>query len=295
MPVRDFEVTTPDGRTLMCQEGGALDGFPVFVHWGTPMGRMLYDAHVTQAEADGVRMISFDRPGYGGSTPKPGRTVADVVDDTASIADDLGIARFASWGISGGGPHVLACAALMPDRVTAVASVASVAPRGAEDLDWSAGMGEANIQEFDRAAEGREALTPLLDEWTNMITASPPGASFAGLESLISGPDKEALESDVGLFLDGNSKAALTSSSEGWVEDDLAFLEPWGFDLDGVRVPVLLWQGVHDLMVPPTHGRWLADRIPNVDARISDDDGHLTLITTRIPETHAWLRAQSSI
>jgi pimeloyl-ACP methyl ester carboxylesterase len=259
------------------------------------MGRSLYHAHVRDAEQDGIRLISFDRPGYGGSTPRPGRTVADIAQDTEAVADAVGAKRFATWGISGGGPHALACAALLPTRVTAAASLAAVAPWSVEGLDWYGGMGEDNIEEFGRALDGRDSLQPYIDENARAMLAAPVGSSFDALESLISGPDKEALATDVGRFLDTNTRAAVEDSSEGWIEDDLAFVEPWGFELESIHVPVLLWQGVHDLMVPPDHGRWLAERIPGVDARISEDDGHLTLITTRVPETHAWLLEKSGV
>lgn len=294
--MRDFDVTTPDGRTLACQEGGALDGFPVIVHWGTPMGRMLYDAHTRDAEERGIRLVSFDRPGYGGSSPRPDRTVADVAYDTEAVADSIGADRFATWGISGGGPHALACAALLPTRVTAAASLASVAPWGVEGLDFLDGMGEENVTEFGAADEGRDVLVPLLEEWRQMMVTSSSHNALEGFESLLSPPDLEvANDGEVGRFLSANSRLGLADSAEGWVEDDLAFTRPWGFEFERIRVPVLLWQGVQDFMVPPDHGRWLADRIPNVEAHISDDDGHLTLITSRVPDTHAWLLEKSGV
>lgn len=296
MDVRDFEVTTPDGRTLACQEGGALDGFPVLVHWGTPMGRMLFVDHVRDASERGIRLVSFDRPGYGGSSPLVDRTVADVAHDTELVANAIGAGRFGTWGISGGGPHALACAALLPTRVTAAASLAAVAPWGADGLDWYAGMGEDNVEEFGAALDGRDRLAPLLEDLRTQMLESDSKNAMEGFESLLSEPDKKAAAGgDIGRFLDANSRAGLAVSAEGWIEDDLAFTKPWGFEFDRIRVPVLLWQGVQDLMVPPDHGRWLAERIPNVDARISEEDGHLTLITSRVPETHQWLQQKSGI
>lgn len=296
MDVRDFEVTTPDGRTLACREGGAADGFPVIVHWGTPMGRMLFDDHARRAEEQRIRLVSFDRPGYGRSSPLPGRTVADMAQETALVADAIGAERFATWGISGGGPHVLACAALLPTRVTAAASLASVAPFEAEGLDWYAGMGEDNVKEFGAAVKGRDALQPMLEELRERLLTAQPDNALEGFESLLSPPDKEvATGTEVGRFMSANTKMALESSAEGWIEDNLAFVRPWGFRFDRIRVPVLLWQGVQDQMVPPDHGRWLAGRVPNVDARILEEDGHLTLVTTRIPETHEWLLEKSGI
>ena len=294
--MRDFEVTTPDGRTLACQEGGAPDGFPVIVHWGTPMGRTLYEAHVRDAEERGIRLVSFDRPGYGGSSPRPGRRVADMANETELIADAIGAMRFATWGISGGGPHALACAALLPTRVTAAASLAAVAPYEAEGLDFLAGMGEDNVEEFGAALEGRETLEPMLEKWRAEMVESDSDNALEGFESLLSEPDQAVASSgDVGRFLMANGKACLERSAEGWIEDDLAFTQPWGFEFERIRVPVLLLQGVQDLMVPPDHGRWLAGRIPNVEARISEEHGHLTLITAGVEEAHSWLLQKSGI
>ena len=140
-------VHTRDGRTLAVEDRGDAAGRPVVVHMGTPNSRHLYDRNVRDAAERGLRLIGYDRPGYGESSPQPGRTVADCADDVRAICAELGIDRLATWGISGGGPHVLACAALLPDLVTAVASLASPAPYGAEGLDYFAGMGQDNIDD----------------------------------------------------------------------------------------------------------------------------------------------------
>src|SRR5919201_1886109 len=157
------DVTTADGRTLRVHEAGRPEGPLVFVQQGTPMSGLLFDPHVQDAARRGIRLASYDRPGYGGSTPAPGRSVADAADDVRAIADALEADRFAVWGISGGGPHALACAALLSDRAVAVASLASVAPVDAEGLDWTAGMGELNLEEFAATRAGREALEDYLE------------------------------------------------------------------------------------------------------------------------------------
>jgi pimeloyl-ACP methyl ester carboxylesterase len=141
-------VQGPDGRTLAVEEAGDPAGRPVLIHNGTPNSRLIYAPVDADAKARGLRLISYDRPGYGGSSPHPGRTVADCAADVRAICATLGIDRLATWGISGGGPHVLACAALLPDLVVAAASLASPAPRGAEGLDWFAGMGQDNVDDF---------------------------------------------------------------------------------------------------------------------------------------------------
>src|SRR6201996_3090714 len=139
-------VPAPGGRVLAVEEAGAPGGLAVLVHNGTPNSRHLYGPNVRDAAARGLRLIGYDRPGYGGSSPQPGRTVADCAGDVRAICAELGIDRLATWGISGGGPHVLACAALLPDLVAAAASLASPAPYTAEGLDWFDGMGQSNVQ-----------------------------------------------------------------------------------------------------------------------------------------------------
>ena len=143
----DREVRTPKGRTLLVEEGGDRRGQPVLVLAGSPNSRHLFGQQLELAEKQGIRLIGYDRPGYGGSSPDPGRTVADVAADVCCLADTLGLEHFALWGISGGGPHALACAALLQGRAVAVASLASPAPFDAPGLDYFAGMGELNVED----------------------------------------------------------------------------------------------------------------------------------------------------
>jgi pimeloyl-ACP methyl ester carboxylesterase len=282
-------VTTPDGRSLEVFEAGNPAGPAVVAINGTPSCGAVYGPHAADAEARGLRLVSWSRPGYGASTPQPGRSVGTFADDAAAVADALGLDRFAVWGVSGGGPHALACAALLPDRVTAAASLAGVAPYEAEGLDWLAGMGEDNIEEFGATLEGRASLEPLL-EGHRAAFATVTGLDLREqLASLLSPVDAEVATAELADYLVANIQAALAPSVEGWAEDDLAFAEPWGFDLDAIAVPVLVWQGEEDRFVPPSHGRWLAEHIPGVEARISPEDGHLTLAQHRVPEVHAWL------
>jgi len=283
--VRD--VTTPDGRTLRVHEAGAADGPLVLVHQGTPMSGLLFEPHAIDAARRGVRLVAYDRPGYGGSTPAPGRSVADSVEDVRAIADALGAERLVVGGISGGGPHALACAALLPDRVAAVASLASVAPIDAEGLDWLAGMGELNLDEFAAARQGRAALEAYLEPQAR-ATVTAEGL-LEGLRSLLSDVDAAVLTGDLGDYLAASMREATQQGVAGWRDDDLAFDKPWGFSVEDIRVPVLLWHGEHDRFVPLTHGQWLAARIPDADARLSAEDGHLTLMQRRVPEVHEWL------
>jgi pimeloyl-ACP methyl ester carboxylesterase len=285
-------VQTPDGRELRVREAGDPDGPAVLIHHGTPGDGLPFGPWAQDAAGRGIRLIGYDRPGYGTSTPHPGRRVADAAGDAAAIADALGIGRFATWGISGGGPHALACAALLPDRVVAAASLAAVAPFDAHGLNLFAGMGRDNWVEFGAALQGREALEALLSPQAEQMVGIAP-ADLAGLfRTLVSPVDQDALDCGLAEHLAAGGARTFAQGAGGWVDDDLAFVEPWGFDVAAVGVPVLVWHGRHDRFVPVAHGEWLAARIPGAEARISDEDGHLTLLTRRVPEVHAWLVAQ---
>jgi pimeloyl-ACP methyl ester carboxylesterase len=212
----------------------------------------------------------------------------DAAHDIAAIADALDIERFAVEGGSGGGPHALACTQL-PDRVVAVASLAGVAPWEAEGLDWLEGMGQDNLDEFGATLEGEDALRGYLLKQREEMLASDPEGIAAALESLLCPPDRACLTGGLAEFLYAQIQTGIDGSVEGWLEDDFAFLEPWGFDLAGVEVPVQVWHGAQDQFVPVAHGHWLAERIPGVEGHIYDEDGHLTLQINRISDVHAWL------
>ena len=184
---------TPDGRTLAIEEDGDPNGRPVLVHGGTPNSRHLYPPTAIDAAARGLRLISYDRPGYGGSTPQPGRTVADCVADVRAICAELGIERLAMWGISGGGPHVLACAALLPDLVTAVVSLASPAPLDAEGLDWFAGMGQLNADDVRLYLRDPEAARAKMESDREASLAASAADLAAILQTLLSPADAAVL------------------------------------------------------------------------------------------------------
>src|SRR3954447_26337683 len=156
---RHHDVTTPDGRTLAVLEAGPADGPAIVTQHGSPAAGRFFGPELESAQARGIRLIAFHRPGFGGATPNPGRSVADAATDVAAILDALGLDRFATYGWSGGGPHALACAARLPDRCAAACSIAGVAPFDAVGVDWMAGRGEGNVAEFGTALAGREPLT----------------------------------------------------------------------------------------------------------------------------------------
>jgi pimeloyl-ACP methyl ester carboxylesterase len=281
-------VRTPDGRTLAVEIGGDPAGRPVLIHEGTPNSRLLYGPHERDAAQRGLRLIGYDRPGYGGSSPRPGRAVADCADDVRAICAALHIDRLAMWGISGGGPHVLACAALLPDLVTAVASLAGPAPYDAEGLDFFAGMGELNVDDIKMFFSDPAAARVKMEADRETMLATSAGDMVRELESLLTPTDAAVLTGGLAEFLVGSMRDGLGLGSEGWWEDNCLSL-PWGFELADIRVPVLLMHGREDMFVPFGHGEWLARHVPGVEARLLDHDGHLTLFEHRIPEVHAWL------
>jgi len=285
----DHTIRTPDGRELHVTEHGDPDGRVVLVHHGTPSDGSPHRPWVADAEAKGIRLLGYDRPGYGGSTPAPGRRVADAARDAETIADALGVERFATWGISGGGPHALACAALLGDRVPGAASLAGIAPFDAEGLNVFAGMGEDNIVEFGAAMQGREAITPLAEEQATGMREAAPADIAAGIRSLISEADQQALDAGIAEWWSGQMPNVFAHGAGGWIDDDLAFVAPFGFDVRGIDVPVLVVHGHHDRFVPVSHGQWLATRMSGAEAWLSIDDGHLTLIAHRVPAVHDWL------
>ena len=282
------DVRTPDGRTLRVNEVGDPTGELVLVHHGTPGCGLLAPEWVGDATARGFRLVGFDRAGYGGSDRLPGRRVADVATDAAAIADALGVDRFRTWGASGGGPHALACAALLPDRIVAAAVVAGVAPYDADGLEWTAGMGQDNIDEFGAATQGEQTLRPLLEHANDQLASMGAAGVADVLQSILPPVDAAVAKGEMGEFLFRWMTDGVAATVDGWVDDDLAFLSDWGFRPDQVRVPVLVVHGGLDLMVPFDHARWLGDRIPGVTTRFSPEEGHLSTLRT-IPDVHTWL------
>jgi pimeloyl-ACP methyl ester carboxylesterase len=267
---------------------GDPDGRPVLVHGGTPNSRHLYGGWIADAEKKGIRLISYDRPGYGGSTPRPGHTVASGAHDVRAIAEALGHDRLGIWGVSGGGPYALGCAALLPDMAVAVAVVASIAPYGVEGLDYFAGMGELNAQDTKLFFSDPEAARRDLRQAREEILAATPEQFAEILKSLLSPVDAEALTADVARWLCENQQDGLSAGDQGWWDDSVSHLTGWGFDLQDIRVPVKIWHGHQDRFVPVQHGQWLAASVPGAEADMSDRDGHLTTIG-RIGEIHDWL------
>ena len=284
-------IDTADGRRLAVSEGGVPDGIPVLVHYGTPNSRLQYAPDVANAAERGMRFITYDRPGYGGSSPRPGRSVADCADDVRAICSSLRLDRVLTWGISGGGPHVLACAALLPDLIPAAASLASPAPWGAEGLEWFAGMGDLNVDDYKLLLRDRDAARVKLEnDRLEMLGATAEQVGDL-IKTLVSEADAAVFTPELAQYFVDSAVQGLGPGCEGWWEDGVADIEPWGFALDDIAIPTLLLHGRQDRFVPYGHGAWLATHIPGVEARLSEDDGHLTLPARRLGEVHDWLLA----
>jgi pimeloyl-ACP methyl ester carboxylesterase len=193
------------------------------------------------------------------------------------------------WGESGGGPHTLACAALLGDRVVAAASLAGVTPFDAEGLNWFRGMGEDNWREFGATLAGPDVLEPFLEAQVRALLEAEPADIADHMRSLIGDADQGALDRGFGEHWVSTFPIIFAQGGAGWMDDDLAFAGPFGFELEDVDVPVLVWHGRHDRFVPVAHGEWLAARIPGAERRITDTDGHLTLLVDRIGDVHQWL------
>ena len=266
-----------DGRSLDLQVTGPTDGVPLVFHHGTP-GSLTQLRMLQRAAADrGLRLVTFSRPGYGGSTRQPGRRVVDVVGDVTAILDHLEADRCLTAGWSGGGPHALATAAGLPERVAGVLCIAGVAPFAADGLDFLAGMGEQNLEEFGFAVDGEAALRPYLNRETAELREATPAGLVEGMSTLLPEVDRAMLTDEYGQDMAANFHEALRGGSDGWVDDDLAFVAPWGFDLADLAVPSFVWQGSADLMVPFTHGQWLADHLPGVTPHLVQGEGHLSV------------------
>jgi pimeloyl-ACP methyl ester carboxylesterase len=275
-------------RDVCIELAGDPQGKPILVHAGEPMSRLLYGGWIADAERKGIRLISCDRPGYGGSTANPGHAVASGAADVRAIAEALGHDRLGIWGISGGGPYALGCAALLPDLAVAVVSVASIAPYGIAGFDYFAGMGESNVEGTKLFFSDPEAARRDLPADREAVLSATPEQFAEELASLLSPADADVLTGELAVWLLESHKVALSAGDQGWWDNGAAYLTDWGFDLHDIRVPVKIWHGRQDRFVPVQHGEWLAANVPGAEADISDRDGHLTMIG-RVGDFHDWL------
>lgn len=267
-------VEAEGGRRLAVETTGDPYGKPVFLLHGTPGSRVGPVPRSSVLARLGMRLISFDRPGYGESTRRQGRRVAAAAEDVVAIADAFGLDGFAVLGRSGGGPHALACAALLPERVARVAALVSLAPRHAEGLDWYGGMTASNVREYTDVERGEEHFADTFRFRSGLIRDDP----HALINDLVPElpPTDRALVSDAGIrrMLLATYQEAFRHGADGWIDDVLAFTGPWGFEVSSIRVPTRLWHGADDQFSPVDHSRWLADQIPGADLYLEPGAAH---------------------
>ncbi|NEE00141.1 alpha/beta fold hydrolase [Phytoactinopolyspora halotolerans] len=278
----EFDLSLSDGRTMHVYDtdpGGADSELAVVWHHGTPNLGAPPEPLVPAAAERGLRWVSFDRPGYGGSTRLPGRNIGSVADDVQHIADALGLARFAVMGHSGGGPRALACAALLPDRVVAAVSGAGLAPFDADGLDWFAGMAPAGAAELRAAVDGPEKLRQLLE-----ATEFDPEQFTPADHQILTGPWG---------WLGSIAEQALDGGLDGMIDDDRAYVTAWGFDPERIETPTLLLHGEQDRVVPSAHSTWLAHRIGPSELWLRRGDGHISVLASAV-DALDWLVDQSS-
>ncbi|MGW6916145.1 alpha/beta fold hydrolase [Kitasatospora sp. NPDC054939] len=267
-------VKTPDGRTLAVETHGDPRGRPVFLMHGMPGSRIGPHPRSTVLYRLGVRLISFDRPGYGDSSRLPGRRVGAAATDVRIIADDLGLAGFAVVGRSGGGPHALACAALLPDRVLRVAALVSLAPRDAAGLDWYSGMTASNVRTYREAERGHHRIADSLEFRSRQIKADPVSL-LKGLRPELPPADREVVAvAGIRRMLQSNYREAFRQNADGWIDDILAFTADWGCKVESIAAPTLLWHGADDQFSPVDHSRWLADHIPGASLFLEPGAAH---------------------
>lgn len=284
---REGAFRTAQGLELTYLEVGDPDGSPVLYHHGTPGSRLEHHPDESVYLDREIRWIAYDRPGYGRSSREAGRRVASAAAYAEALADYLRLERFALMGVSGGGPHTLACAALLPDRVSRAAVLVGAAPSDDPAFNFLDGMAEVNLEEFGAALAGEEAITALLDPQVETIR-SEPDELLDALASELPAPDQAMLaRPEVRAIVRSSFVESVRQGSGGWVDDDLAFATAWGFELADVPTEVRLWQGDLDVLVPRSHGEYLAAHLPNAEFNVVPDAGHLLL--DHWPDALDWL------
>jgi pimeloyl-ACP methyl ester carboxylesterase len=284
-------VSAPDGRTLAFEEWGDPDGFPVFLLHGSPGSRLWRHYDESVFVDAGARVITYDRPGFGGSDRNPGRHVVDCAGDVAAIGDFLGIERFAVTGGSGGGPHSLAVAARLAGRVTCAGCLVSPAPFDTPGFDFLAGMDPVNVRFVQIAVEGGPAHVAELEReaaaMLERVEADP--ATVLGDEWELSEADRvELARTERHDLIRQDTREAFRNGVWGWVDDDQCFVSPWGFDVSEIRVPTRIVYGATDVLVPRGHGDWLAEHVPGAEVVVEEDLGHLGS-PDLVGEHYSWL------
>lgn len=265
-----------DGRFLEYFDNGIASTSAIVFHHGTPAHASLWSSWLDVAATRGIRALSYSRAGYGISDRNEGRTVYTNNSDIRELLDSLGIRDFISIGWSGGGPHALATAALTGSK--GVITLASVGQYGAPDLDFLAGMGPENEIEFGEAIKGEAHISAWMEENAHPFKEVTDRDIREALGGLIGEVDKKSLDGAIADEYATATRKGLAVSFDGWIDDDIAFVQPWGIDLGAIQVPVLIWQGDDDFMVPHAHSYWLEKHIPTGKLHFVPGHGHISLI-----------------
>ena len=269
-------VLLADGRRLDMRISGPSGGVPLVFHHGTPGARTPVRALERAAHSRGLRVVTSSRPGYGDSDRLPRRNVIDVVADTNALLAAIDAERCVVAGWSGGGPHALACAARL-SAAAAVLVIAGVAPHDADGLDWTAGMGDQNVVEFSAALGGEDELHSYLVEAGEHLKDVDAAGIVSSFETLLPEVDRAVLTDEFGEDMAAGFHEAVRTGVDGWFDDDMAFVKPWGFELEEISIPTMIWQGSNDLMVPFAHGQWLASHLPRAWVHLEQGEGHLSI------------------
>lgn len=269
-------VLLPDGRTFAWYEYGDPAGLPCISVGGTPASGLCGQVFDLPARAAGVRWIAVDKPGYGHSSHDPERSLARFSSDVRHLLDHLGIERTAAEGESGGGPHVLALAHDLPDRITVAISVSGLGPASEP---WTRD-GMLGVNRLMLSLAGRAPwLLRLLMALTGRIAFRTESSFRAFLLRTLPPTDRDVLRSrpEVGARLFAAATGGLRQGSRGLAQEFTVFARPWHFELADVRVPVELWHGTEDRNVPFRIAQEVARRLPDGRLRVLDGEGHLAV------------------
>jgi pimeloyl-ACP methyl ester carboxylesterase len=265
-----------DGRELEILDNGITSDKAIIFHHGTPHHASAWSSWLEDAASRGIRALSYSRAGYGTSDRNFGRSVLSNNTDISLLLEGKNISNFVAIGWSGGGPHALANT--FDHRNVGAITLAGVGEFGASDLDFLEGMGPENHDEFGAALKGETVL----DAWMNANAGSMKNVTGAEIKEafggLIGDADKAVIEGDFADQMAATMRSGLAVSFDGWIDDDLAFVRPWGFNLREISKPVFIWQGDDDFMVPHAHSKWLAEHIPGSQLKFVPGHGHISLI-----------------
>jgi len=291
MAIHEQIIELVDGRALEIATMGDPSGHTVLFHHGTPGSYKTFQALEPLLERENFFFVTNSRAGYGASTRLEGRTIGSVVDDTRATLDHFRRGSYAALGWSGGGPHALACGALDATRCRRVVALASVAPQ-VDDFDWTEGMGPENLEEFELAAKGGAPYEEYMKSVGDAMAEMTKDNVIELMSGLLPDVDRDVLAEDDfrELFAD-SCRYGFKNTWRGYFDDNRAFLLPWGFDVANIQVPVALFYGDADLMVPPTHGTWLASHLPRVSSHHVAKEGHLSIFANHFDEVATELSA----